>query len=236
MSLVLTILSGHRAGERLAVTSELFRLGRGPSNDLAFPQFDHVSTHHAELRLEAGRWFFEDLGSTNGSAVRRAHEAGFEDLRDLHRPAVELGDGDELHLGDPAAPLRLAVSTDPAVFDAVLTEDRLSFRDDKATVRAAPRTAQAVESPPNLNATAVPPPQAVAAPRRGSDSHLRPSAQAPLLRADGSLVPLDEALRVFEHLQVHEALRQSDGDLMAAAAKLGIGPVELQQRLDRLRR
>jgi|GEM_PF-4158006 len=323
MSLVLTILSGARAGERLPVRRDRFRIGRGPGNDLIFPEFDHVSTRHGELRKEAGLWFFQDLGSTNGSAVRRAEERGFLDLRKLHRPPVELGDGDELHLGDPAAPLRVSIVIDDALHAELLSgpakqapaaEDpmemtvRASSEDDPdasdvtelpnlrsslgtggfrlpddpgfgrssgpAQLPAAsnpgspfdPPSAQFAKpsspfdppdpgldslggadspqatfapAPPRVPKQAPPPtrppPGRPQADGLGS-ADLRPSAKVPLKRPDGSLVPLDEALRILEHLQISEALHRAGGDLMAAASLLSVGPVDLQNRIERLKR
>jgi hypothetical protein len=302
MSLVLTILSGARAGERIAVRRDRFRIGRGPGNDLIFPEFDHVSTRHGELRREAGLWFFQDLGSTNGSAVRRAEERGFLDVRKLHRPPVELGDGDELHLGDPAAPLRVSITMDAALHEELLSGPRKPDPEPdplEVTVRASSEDdpdASDVTELPNLKAdfgagfhfapaeeetTAAPPPEEPSspfdppspsfdppsspfdvpepgleslpgsgsvpqppppsrpaprsAPQFGNDD-LRPSAKVPLVRPDGSLVPLDEAMRILEHLQISEALHRAQGDLMGAAAMLGIGPVDLQNRIDKLKR
>jgi hypothetical protein len=242
MGLVITVLSGHRAGERIAVEGDIARIGRGPDNDIVLQRFDHVSTHHAELRREAGLWFFQDLSSTNGSAVRRSSEGGFEDLRKLHRPPVELTDGDEVHLGDPAAPVRLSVSFDQGLFQDVVDgeapiDEQVAERNERATVRADPveRGSFEADDPfePPTPALAPPPPPP---PRNlASGEAPRPTATAPLARADGTLVPLHEALKIFTHMQINEALHRAGGDLMQASAILGIGPVELQQKLDQLR-
>ncbi len=108
--LVVEVLNGAQAGARVRVRGSKLTLGRGWMNDLALPGSDHVSTRHAELLLGAdGEWTFVDLGSTNGSAVRRAGERGFADLRGGERSVGPLVDGDELHLGDPKSPVRIAV-------------------------------------------------------------------------------------------------------------------------------
>ena len=53
MGLVLMLLSGERAGDRVVVDRLPFRMGRGPENDLDLTEFDHVSTAHGEPELEA---------------------------------------------------------------------------------------------------------------------------------------------------------------------------------------
>jgi pSer/pThr/pTyr-binding forkhead associated (FHA) protein len=44
------------------------RIGRAPDNDLVIDD-PTVSSAHAELRDEGGRWVVSDLGSTNGTYV-----------------------------------------------------------------------------------------------------------------------------------------------------------------------
>ena len=114
--LVLEVLNGAQGGARVRVRGSRLTIGRGWMNDLALPGSDHVSTRHAELVQGAdGDWSFTDLGSTNGSAVRRSGERGFADLRGDERTVFGLVDGDELHLGDPKSPIRVAVELrDPA--------------------------------------------------------------------------------------------------------------------------
>ena len=108
--LVLEVLNGAQAGARVRVRGSKLTIGRGWMNDLALPGADHVSTRHAELTRDPdGEWTFTDLGSTNGSAVRRAGERGFVDLRGEQRTLRPLMDGDELHLGDPKVPVRATV-------------------------------------------------------------------------------------------------------------------------------
>ena len=108
--LVLEVLNGGQAGARIRVRGSKLTIGRGWMNDLPLPGADHVSTRHAELALAPdGEWSFTDLGSTNGSAIRRAGERGFVDLRGDLRSVIRLLDGDELHLGDPKSPIRVAV-------------------------------------------------------------------------------------------------------------------------------
>ena len=56
-----------RPGERLGVVNGA-TLGREPGNMLRIDE-DSVSARHALLRHEGGRWWLEDLGSTNGTFV-----------------------------------------------------------------------------------------------------------------------------------------------------------------------
>ena len=108
--LVLEVLNGAQAGTRVRVRGSKLSIGRGWMNDLPLPGADHVSTRHAELvQGPDGAWSFTDLGSTNGSAVRRGGDRGFADLRSAQRTMAPLIDGDELHLGDPKSPVRVAV-------------------------------------------------------------------------------------------------------------------------------
>ncbi len=62
-------------------------LGRASDCQLVFSD-DTVSRRHAELRLEDGRWYLRDVGSSNGTWVngRRVHDA-------------EVVAGDEIRLG-----------------------------------------------------------------------------------------------------------------------------------------
>ena len=79
--LVLVVRNGSEAGRRIEVVGPRLRIGRAWMNDLALPDEDHISSRHGELWLEDdGTWTYRDLGSTNGSAVKRADGRGI-DLR-----------------------------------------------------------------------------------------------------------------------------------------------------------
>jgi len=107
--LVLTVLNGPQAGRRIEVRGERVVFGRGWMNDASFPDSDHVSGRHGEVVRVKDRWDYSDLGSTNGSALKRADDGGFVDLRGDVRTVEDLGHGDELHLGDPADPVRISI-------------------------------------------------------------------------------------------------------------------------------
>ncbi len=58
--------SGPLAGQTLELTSEKLIFGRASTAHIAIVD-GSVSSKHAELRREGGKWVFTDLGSTNGS-------------------------------------------------------------------------------------------------------------------------------------------------------------------------
>jgi type VI secretion system protein len=98
MALKLRVISEHyqQLGKQ---SSRLFgvtggRIGRSADNDWILPDPErYVSSHHAEVRFEAGRWVLEDV-STNGIFVN-----GAETPLSQHGPC-QLHDGDRLRLGD----------------------------------------------------------------------------------------------------------------------------------------
>lgn len=98
MALKLRVISEHyqQLGKQ---SSRLFgvtggRIGRSADNDWILPDPDrYVSSHHAEVRFEAGRWLLEDV-STNGIFVN-----GADTPLSQHGPC-ELKDGDRLRMGD----------------------------------------------------------------------------------------------------------------------------------------
>lgn len=65
-------------------------LGRYPSNDIVIPD-PYVSRRHARLFFKDGKWFIEDLDSTNGTIVNN------EDIRD--KGPVALVDNAEIIIG-----------------------------------------------------------------------------------------------------------------------------------------
>ena len=61
-------------GERLGLSSGA-TLGREPGNGIRIDE-DSVSAQHALLRHDGGRWWLEDLGSTNGTFVNEMRVTG----------------------------------------------------------------------------------------------------------------------------------------------------------------
>jgi V8-like Glu-specific endopeptidase len=94
VKVVVEIVSGARAGQSLEfANAQTIRLGRHPSNDVAFdPERDRdASSRHAELRNEANMIWVYDLNSANGTKVNGRAVSG----KALVPPGaeVELGDG-----------------------------------------------------------------------------------------------------------------------------------------------
>jgi len=65
-------------------------LGRFPTNDIVIPD-PYVSRRHARIFYKDGKWFIEDLGSTNGTIVDN------DDIRG--KEPYELKDGSEIVVG-----------------------------------------------------------------------------------------------------------------------------------------
>jgi len=81
---VLEVLDPGRArlarGEQIRVTSGA-TLGRSPESGIRVEE-DSVSARHAAIRFESGRWWLEDLGSTNGTYVNQMRVTGRAPLRE----------------------------------------------------------------------------------------------------------------------------------------------------------
>jgi pSer/pThr/pTyr-binding forkhead associated (FHA) protein len=84
----LHVLSGPRAGLRVALTKDRFVIGRAKSSDLVLPDVD-VSRQHSLIELAGGAFWLVDLGSTHGPMI---------DGRRVVRH--ELSDGDEFAIGE----------------------------------------------------------------------------------------------------------------------------------------
>jgi hypothetical protein len=64
----LAILEGPLAGHSIPLGGEPLIIGRAPDNSVVL-QDDYVSSRHARFFAQDGRWYVEDLGSTNGTQV-----------------------------------------------------------------------------------------------------------------------------------------------------------------------
>ncbi len=60
--------NGDFANQVFELTGQKLTVGRTPDNDLHLPD-NSVSSHHAELNIEAGDFIVTDLESTNGTRV-----------------------------------------------------------------------------------------------------------------------------------------------------------------------
>ena len=91
---------GANSGRVFEVPKSVARIGRHPSNDIAFhPSADlDASGHHAEIRLEEQGWVIVDLASRNGTW--RAGER-------ITRTVVRVGD--EIEFGPGGPRMRIAL-------------------------------------------------------------------------------------------------------------------------------
>jgi pSer/pThr/pTyr-binding forkhead associated (FHA) protein len=96
----LTIERGSAAGAEFFVSSDEANIGRWDADNGVFPDVDldahdpeaKVSRRHARILRDGGRYFIEDLGSTNGTFVNRGRR-----LIPGNRQPLE--DGDEIIVG-----------------------------------------------------------------------------------------------------------------------------------------
>ena len=94
-SLRLEVASGVSAGRVFDAELDIVRIGRGATNDLVLED-THVSTEHARVVSSVDGFVLEDLGSTNGTWLRR--EAELHALGEGQR-AIALLPGDRISLG-----------------------------------------------------------------------------------------------------------------------------------------
>jgi len=85
----LVVASGHQAGTRYAITSELMTVGRHPDSDIFLDDIT-VSRRHVELSTSNTGYMIRDVGSLNGTYLNR------ERLEDSE---VSLTNGDEIQIG-----------------------------------------------------------------------------------------------------------------------------------------
>ena len=55
--------------ERYVLDGPLVTLGRAPENHIVLPDDGYASASHAKIFFDQGRWWLEDLMSSNGTAV-----------------------------------------------------------------------------------------------------------------------------------------------------------------------
>ena len=85
----MVVASGHQAGTRYAITSELITVGRHPDSDVFLDDIT-VSRRHVELSTSNTGHVIRDVGSLNGTYLNG------ERLGDSE---VSLTNGDELQIG-----------------------------------------------------------------------------------------------------------------------------------------
>ena len=99
-----TVIEGPDSVRSQVLTQDKVLIGRN-SDCQVLLRNKHISSNHGELFLESERVYFRDLGSTNGSWLRRNRWLIAVDAR--RDFTVEVHDGDELLLGDATSPVRL---------------------------------------------------------------------------------------------------------------------------------
>jgi len=99
----LVFLSGSKSGTEFELEEQSITLGRNPGRTIVFaPDEELVSTNHATIRYEAGRFILRDEGSLNGTFVNGAKVVEQE----LHH-----GDMIDLGLGGPS--VRFVAQAEP---------------------------------------------------------------------------------------------------------------------------
>ncbi|RME28815.1 MAG: FHA domain-containing protein [Deltaproteobacteria bacterium] len=91
---------------RLRLSKPVIHLGRGPGNDVSVRD-PRVSAIHGRIVMDAGRIWYHDLGSTNGSALLRQ---GKRTAVPPGEKGVELQQGDTILLGDAEHPTSLTIA------------------------------------------------------------------------------------------------------------------------------
>ncbi len=126
----LRVLRGPRTDAELSLDEQQrYVLGRHDAADIAF-HYDAVSRVHGALRFTDDGWVYEDLGSKNGSLVRRGTREASPQEVIAHHP-VTLSVGDVIEVG--CADARIELIFNPRK-DAAAPDDDPTTRSDAARV------------------------------------------------------------------------------------------------------
>jgi GAF domain-containing protein len=106
----LEFLSGRDKGKSIRPSSERITIGRAPDNTVVL-QNPQVSSHHGIIVKRGATYIYEDLGSTNGTLVRRRGREIYLG-NDTQRELPLLG-GDEIRLGAIPEVVKLKVRMRP---------------------------------------------------------------------------------------------------------------------------
>jgi hypothetical protein len=120
--LILTITAGQEAGKTFAFEAhDLLLFGRADDCQICLPGDQQVSRHHFLLEVNPPAARLRDLGSRNGTYVngqkyggRDRHETPEEGAR-RHYPQVDLGDGDEIRVGQTRLRVHVETGLSPTV-------------------------------------------------------------------------------------------------------------------------
>ncbi|GIV66006.1 MAG: FHA domain-containing protein [Chloroflexota bacterium] len=119
----LVLKSGPNAGLTYPVEGDLITIGRDASNMLVVND-PEVSRRHARIYRQGDKYYLEDLGSTNGTAVNGVRLDAAHALRG----------GELITLGENTHLLFEAIDLDP---DATIAAVRSSLMEEEAAPRAA---------------------------------------------------------------------------------------------------
>jgi pSer/pThr/pTyr-binding forkhead associated (FHA) protein len=112
---------GADRGRRIPIRDALAYVGRGPHNEVAFPD-DSVSDSHAKLQFRADGWYVVDAGSTNGTfvgGVRISGERRLEGTPDLRFGGVRVRFHPIAVPSEEAGTRRVSVGVDEPMADRV---------------------------------------------------------------------------------------------------------------------
>ncbi|MFH1437911.1 MAG: sigma 54-interacting transcriptional regulator [Pseudomonadota bacterium] len=106
--IILEILEGTGKGRGVDTEEQAVKVGRDVKNQLPIDDI-HVSTVHGEFRRDGRKWVYEDLKSTNGSAVIRGDEK-ITLSADSGQFVSEIQEGDLVLIGSARQPVVIGVS------------------------------------------------------------------------------------------------------------------------------
>jgi pSer/pThr/pTyr-binding forkhead associated (FHA) protein len=118
-------LSGSKSGNEEVFDADAIRIGREPSNDVAFDPYKDkvVSGRHAEISHDGSKWIVRDLGSSNGTYVGDERIS----IRALHSgDHVQLGRGGpkiEIRFTEESIPMTMVEGFDEPMRTVVMDRD-----------------------------------------------------------------------------------------------------------------
>jgi hypothetical protein len=121
---VLVVRDGELAGQRWAIDTDEFLIGRGHDCDLVLPE-RQVSRHHLKILRNNGRFSLQDLDSKNGTHLNGRQVQG----------TVPIQDGDEIQIALCVKMLFIGTdATVPLTFEPPSTEGKLALEESRRTV------------------------------------------------------------------------------------------------------
>ncbi len=116
----LSVLQGMDQGKVYVSRQTLAGIGTAPDNEVQLAD-PFASRHHGRLAFEAGRWLYQDLGSTNGSTIDRSGQHTRLGTADAE---AELQPGDLILVGQSVLSFSLADAEERADADQTLIASR----------------------------------------------------------------------------------------------------------------